>query len=146
MSDNRKIVNFETVSVGKKNGKNNDGTYVGENFVVVVDGVNVMGCQIQIADVYLEDGQAHVGEIIYGRGNCGDGREGARSGNIVFTSCLGPVMVKNPKLAEKWLSEAAEAAGVEVGKSITDDEVDIQNKSYDLINKFIENKVKGQQN
>lgn len=57
MEDNRRIVNFETVSVDKKNGQNNDGIYVGENFVAVVDGVsnnsniNINGKHIEIADI-----------------------------------------------------------------------------------------------
>lgn len=117
----------------------------GDDLCFSVDGVNVMGCQIQVADVHLGEGQAHLGDIIYGRGNCGDGREGARTGNVIFTSCLGPMMVKNPRLAEMWLTDAATAAGIEPGRKIQDEEINVQNKSYELISKFIDKKVKGQQ-
>lgn len=57
MKDDRKILNFETVSVGKKNDQNNDGVYVGENFVAVIDGVSnnskvdINGKHIEIADI-----------------------------------------------------------------------------------------------
>jgi len=53
MKNNRRIVNFETVSVGKKNGQNNDGIYVGENFVAVVVGVS-NSSNIQIGDKHIE--------------------------------------------------------------------------------------------
>jgi len=117
----------------------------GDDLCFSVGDVNVMGCQIQVADVYLGEGQAHLGDIIYGRGNCGDGREGARSGNVIFTSCLGPMMVKNPKLAESWLTDAANAAGVPFGRRIADEEINVQTKSYELIDKFIKNKISRQQ-
>lgn len=104
------------------------------------DGIQVMGCQIQVADVFLNEGQAPLGEIIYGRGNCGDGREGARSGNVIFTNCLGPMMVKNPRLAEKWLKTAAASAGIECRRQITDSDVEIEDKSFELIKKFINEK------
>lgn len=89
----------------------------------------------------MNEGQGALGEIIYGRGNCGDGKEGARSGNIIFTSCLGPMMVKNPRLAEKWLKTAAEAAGIDVKNSIKDSDVEVEDKSFELIKKFINTKM-----
>jgi len=39
-NEDRKIINVESVSIGKKPGENNDGIYVGENFVAVIDGVS----------------------------------------------------------------------------------------------------------
>lgn len=115
----------------------------GDDLCFSTDGVDVMGCQIQVADVYLNEGQAPLGKIIYGRGNCNDGNEGARTGNVIFTNCLGPMMVKNPKLAQRWLLDAAKAAGVEAGRVIQEEEIDVQNKSFDLISKFIDKKVSG---
>lgn len=60
MKENRRITNFETVSVGKRNGQNNEGMYVGENFVAVIDGVSnsskidINGKHIEIADIITE--------------------------------------------------------------------------------------------
>ena len=63
------------------------------------EGIEVIGNQIQVADVMLDSTQAALGETVYGRGNCGDGGEGARSGGVIFTNGLGPLLVKNPRLA-----------------------------------------------
>lgn len=103
--------------------------------------LQIMGCQIQVADVFLNEGQAPLGEIIYGRGNCGDGKEGACRDNIIYTNCLGPMMVKNPRLAEKWLQAAASVAGIGVNKCVKNDDLEIEDKSFELIKKFIDAKV-----
>lgn len=56
----RHIKKFETTSIGKKSGQNNDGIYVGENFVAVIDGVsnksaiNKNGTKVEIADIITE--------------------------------------------------------------------------------------------
>ncbi len=105
------------------------------------EGLEVIGNQIQVADIFLGKDQEAFGEVIYGRGNCGDGREGAVCGNIVFTNCLGPMMVKNPKIAEVLLKKAAVKAGIESCRALTDDDMIIENKSFRLIKKFIEGKM-----
>lgn len=106
----------------------------------VENGLQVMGCQIQVADVFLNERQEPLGNIIYGRGNCGDGTEGARSGNVVYTNCLGPMMVKNPRFAESCLKDAAKAAGVNIGRCIEAEDVEVEDRSFELIKKFINNK------
>lgn len=105
------------------------------------DGLQVIGNQIQVADVFLREGQDALGTILYGRGNCKDGTEGARTGNVIFTNCLGPMMVKNPKLAAKWLKEAAVATGIEVKGQLKEEDVEIENKSFALVQKFIQGKM-----
>lgn len=77
-----------------------------------IDGVEVIGDEIKMAEIALDPDQAPFGTVRYGRGNCGDGKEGAVSGNVIYTGCLGPVLVRNPALAMALLSRAAEAAGV----------------------------------
>ena len=74
-------------------------------------GVEIVGNQIMVADVTLLDGQEPFAKVKYGRGNCGDGVEGARVGNVIYTSCVGPALVKNPRLAEALLVNAIEATG-----------------------------------
>lgn len=79
-----------------------------------MDGVEVIGNEIKLADVTLEPGQAPFAKVRYGRGNCGDGYEGAMTGNVIYTTCLGPVLVRNPALCMTLLARAAQAAGMEV--------------------------------
>lgn len=64
--------------------------------------MEIFGSQIQMADVEAAE---PLGDVIYGRGNNAGGTEGARSGNLIFTNCLGPVFVKNPWWTEQILRE-----------------------------------------
>ena len=107
-------------------------------------GFEIMGNQIQIAEVKLGVGQAPFGKTIYGRGNCGDGTEGAKNGNVVFTNCLGPMMIKNPRMAAELLKNAAETAGISGYRMLEDDDMIIEDKSFQLIKKFIEKKMNEQ--
>ncbi|MDO4745927.1 MAG: hypothetical protein Q4B18_05180 [Bacillota bacterium] len=100
-------------------------------------GFEVMGNQIQVADVVLAEDQEPFGKVIYGRGNCGDGSEGAKTGNVLFTNCLGPMLVKNPRLTATLLKTAADKAGIEEVKILTDEDMVIEDKSFELIKKFI---------
>lgn len=108
----------------------------------LADGLQIMGNQIQIADVHLSDNQKPLGKVEYGRGNCGNGDEGAVCGNIIYTGCLGPVMVKNPRFAEKLLKTAAENAGVKVANALDDESVKIEDNAFEMIKEFIEKKMK----
>ncbi len=107
----------------------------------VGEGIEVMGNQIQVADIYLGDGQEPFGNVIYGRGNCGDGREGARRGNVVYTNCLGPMMVKNPRIASILLKTAAERAGVAEYRELTAEDLRMEDQSFELIKKFVQRKM-----
>ena len=79
-----------------------------------MDGIEVIGNEIKLAEITLAPNQAPFGRVRYGGGNCGDGFEGAVSGNVIYTSCLGPVLVRNPALAMDLLRRAAEAAGMDI--------------------------------
>lgn len=107
-------------------------------------GFEIMGNQIQVAEVKLGEGQAPFGKTIYGRGNCGDGTEGAKSGNVIFTNCLGPMMIKNPKMASELLRNAAETAGVAGYRMLDEKDMEIEEKSFEQIKKFIEKKMNEQ--
>lgn len=60
----------------------------------------LLGNQILMADV---ETSMPFGHTLYGRGNNGSGAEGARSRNLIYTNCLGPLFVKNPWFAEDVL-------------------------------------------
>ena len=76
------------------------------------NGLKVIGNEIQTADTRLGEGQAPLGRVIYGRGNCGDGYEGARSGAVIFTHTTGPVFARNPRFTEAVLKGCAAHAGL----------------------------------
>lgn len=79
-----------------------------------MDEVEVIGNEIRLADVTLEEGQAPFAQVRYGRGNCGNGFEGAQTGSVIYTGCLGPVLVRNPLLTMEFLRLAADAVGLYV--------------------------------
>lgn len=105
------------------------------------DGFDVIGNQIQVADVFLNPGQKPLGEIVYGRGNDGTGEEGARTGNVLFTSCLGPFVTKNPEYVATLLKGAASDAGLKVTGEITDSDIEIEKKSAEYIKNFMLDKL-----
>lgn len=104
------------------------------------DGTEVMGSQIQVVDTTLGPGQAALGQVGYGRGNDGGGGEGAVSGNVVFTNCLGPVLVKNPRFTALCLSRALAARGVVLSPALTPEQTRLEDQSYALIRAFIQQK------
>lgn len=79
--------------------------------VELADGMEVMGSQIQMAEYTVDPAQA-LGKVLYGHGNRNTGDEGARSGNLIWTNLLGPVMVKNPWWACRILAEIADRKGL----------------------------------
>lgn len=56
----RKIINKESTSIGKYYGKNDDGIFIGQNFVAVIDGVSnrstitINDTKIKMADIIIE--------------------------------------------------------------------------------------------
>lgn len=77
-------------------------------------GTEVIGNEIKLADITLDEGQQAFATVRYGYGNNGTGIEGAATGNVIYTGCLGPVLVRNPALAMNLLYRAAVAAGIPV--------------------------------
>ena len=106
------------------------------------DGQEVIGNQIQVADVFLNEGQKPLGTIVYGRGNNGGSDEGARTDNVIFTSCLGPLVTKNPEFIAGLLVDAAEGAGLKVEKALSDSNIEIEKKSAEYIKNFMLDKMK----
>lgn len=109
-------------------------------------GLEILGNQIQVMDTRLLEGQEPLGVLSYGRGNesdqikLGGGDEGARSGSIVFTNTLGPLLVKNPRFAALLLQAAAQAKGVKISAELKPEQVELEDKSALLIKEFIRRK------
>ena len=62
----------------------------------------MIGCQNMMADVQTTQ---PFGKVIYGYGNNGGTDEGARYKNVIYTNCIGPVLVKNPWFTEDILKD-----------------------------------------
>ncbi|MGR0320314.1 type 1 glutamine amidotransferase [Agromyces sp. ZXT2-3] len=66
-----------------------------------------------------------VGRVQAGSGNGrGSGQEGVRMGDVIGTHLHGPVLAKNPRLADAMLSRACERAGLEYSPGERAAEVD----------------------
>ena len=62
----------------------------------------LIGCQVMMADVQTTQ---PFGKVIYGYGNNGGSDEGARYKNLIYTNCVGPLLVKNPWFTEQILKD-----------------------------------------
>ena len=95
--------------------------------------MEVFGSQIQMADIRAAEPLA---DVIYGRGNDASGTEGARSGNLIYTNCLGPVFVKNPWWTEEILRDIIlQKQGIRRMKAY-----DLESASFDSCLRFTESK------
>ena len=112
-------------------------------WVETEDGLEVIGNQIQVADVKLASGQKPLGKLVYGRGNDGtSGEEGARSGNVIYTGVLGPLITKNPDFAASLIREAAAKAGIAVNNELPRECIETEIRSSEYIKNFMKNKMK----
>lgn len=101
------------------------------------DSMEIVGSQIQLVDTKVAPENAF-GSIVYGYGNNNDKTEGARYKNMIFTNALGPVLVKNPWLAEYMLRIAAKNKGEEI--TATSPEYKLEKDSNESIKAFIASK------
>jgi len=82
------------------------------NIVIETEFGQVVGYENHSGLTTLRPGQASFGTVIAGEGNCGDGTEGARVGNCFGTYLHGPVLPKNPVVADHLLAVAARRIGM----------------------------------
>lgn len=123
--------------------KERDSVWGDDIWITTEDGLEVIGNQIQVADVHLAPEQKALGSLVYGRGNDGSsGSEGARTDNIIYTGVLGPLITKNPQFAASLISEAAANAGIDVPEKPSDDKFEIEKKSSEYIKNFMKEKMK----
>ena len=109
------------------------------------EGDELVGVQIQMADVKLGKDQEAFGKVVYGRGNNEDGTEGARTKNLIFTHMLGPILVKNPMFTAKLLKLAAKAGGIKADDySLEEKDISLEMASIEDIKTFIGRKISGE--
>lgn len=101
--------------------------------------MELVGSQIQVIDTILNE-DISLGNLVYGFGNNGEGTEGAKYKNVIFTNSLGPVFVKNPWWAEKIIKDAMKNKGINLEKTIDKSEYEIEIKSNESIKNFISTK------
>lgn len=104
--------------------------------------MELLGNQIQMLDIYLDEGGGcrRLGTVRYGRGNNGDdSSEGAVSGNSIFTNMTGPLLVCDPWLTEEIIKCAAAASGAEVPAYEIDHGLEL--RSMELKKEFIAEKA-----
>ena len=108
------------------------------------DGTELIGNQIQLADIELTENQEPFADVVYGRGNNGTKTEGAARGNVLFTACLGPVMVRNPWFAAEVLKKAAAHAGIVNDANeltLPEEEMTQERMSFEDAKEFIKEKM-----
>ena len=108
------------------------------------EGMELIGNQIQLADIELTGNQEPFADVIYGRGNNGGHKEGAMRGNVIFTACLGPVMVRNPWFAAEVLKKAATHAGIVNDANelvLPEEEIAQERMSFEEALRFIKDKM-----
>jgi CobQ-like glutamine amidotransferase family enzyme len=75
------------------------------NVVVLGQGLELVGFENHGGRTYLHPGAKPLGHVIVGRGNNGaDGTEGCVAGEAIGTYLHGPVLPKNPRLADRLLA------------------------------------------
>jgi CobQ-like glutamine amidotransferase family enzyme len=90
-----------------------DGRLIG-NVVVESDFGRLVGFENHGGRTYLAPGQEALGRVLKGAGNNGEsGEEGARTHNAFGTYLHGPVLPKNPALADALLARALARHGVD---------------------------------
>ena len=115
----------------------------GDDISFEIDGeIQVLGNQIQVMDSFLSETQPAFGRLVYGHGNNGQGRdEGAQRGNLIFTNTLGPLLVKNPRLVLILLQKMANALELGLRLEFSPEDIELEDNSARLINKFIAKKM-----
>ena len=98
--------------------------------------LELAGSQIQMADVETTQ---PLGTTIYGMGNNNTGAEGARWKNLIYTNCLGPLFVKNPRFAESIIRDILLKKGITLDISPT---YPLAENSFRSTLAFIKNKPK----
>jgi len=110
----------------------------GDDLHIRINGTEteLAGSQIQMADV---DAKHPLAVTIYGMGNNNTGAEGARWKNLIYTNCLGPLLVKNPWFTEAILKNILLQKGIE---NKTEIDHTIARNSFRATLDFINNKPK----
>ena len=94
---------------------------VTDDLVVDADGLRLLGFENHLRG--FAGAAAPLGTVPYGTGN-GDGTEGAVDGSFIGTHLHGPVLARNPQLADRMLRSACAARALSLAPSAQTDSVD----------------------
>ena len=94
---------------------------VTDDLVVDADGLRLLGFENHLRG--YAGAAAPLGTVPYGTGN-GDGTEGAVDGSFIGTHLHGPVLARNPRLADRMLRTACTARALSLAPSAHTDSVD----------------------
>ena len=94
---------------------------VTDDLVVDADGLRLLGFENHLRG--YAGGAAPLGTVPYGTGN-GDGSEGAVEGSFIGTHLHGPVLARNPHLADRMLQAACDARALSLVPSAQTASVD----------------------
>ncbi|TFB99310.1 cobyric acid synthase [Cryobacterium adonitolivorans] len=94
---------------------------VADDLVVDADGLRLLGFENHLRG--YSGATATLGAVAYGTGN-GDGTEGAVDGSFIGTHLHGPVLARNPQLADRMLGLASAARGLTLAPSAQTESVD----------------------
>lgn len=95
------------------------------NVVVEIDGKTLVGFENHSGKTYLGEGVTPLGKVLFGHGNNGEDREeGVRYHNVFGTYLHGPLLPKNPRLADLLLELALQRRGLDVPLRELDDSLE----------------------
>ena len=95
------------------------------NVVVEINGKTLVGFENHSGKTYLGEGVTPLGKVLFGNGNNGDdGEEGVRYRNVFGTYLHGPLLPKNPRLADLLLELALKRRGSDVPLTELDDSLE----------------------
>ncbi|HEY8875681.1 MAG TPA: glutamine amidotransferase [Desulfosporosinus sp.] len=95
------------------------------NVVVEINGKTLVGFENHSGKTYLGEGVTPLGKVLFGNGNNGDdGEEGVRYRNVFGTYLHGPLLPKNPRLADLLLELALKRRGLDVSLTELDDSLE----------------------
>jgi len=98
-----------------------DARMIGDLVIKDHDGMVYIGFENHLGKTYIGDLEP-LGKVVSGFGNNGeDGYEGCRFKNTIGTYLHGPLLSKNPELADWMIKTALELKGYEVDLAILDD-------------------------
>jgi CobQ-like glutamine amidotransferase family enzyme len=89
----------------------------------------LVGFENHAGRTYLGPGLAPLGRVVRGNGNNGeDGNEGVRDGRVIGTYVHGPLLPKNPWLADLIIAEALERRHGDVELEPLDDALELESQ------------------
>lgn len=95
------------------------------NVVVEINGKTMVGFENHSGKTFLGEGVTPLGKVLFGNGNNGDDHEeGVRYRNVFGTYLHGPLLPKNPRLADLLLELALQRRGSDVPLEQLDDSLE----------------------